>query len=121
MKTYRITCKRKHAQYERVEAIGCVDPATGAEERFTEDEAILQIESGVAGFVVRDSQGREASVEVEQRDGRKFLITRADGIKSDNLLAMPDCVTKAVPSPIHYRPVQPAGSHAAHSNPKRYS
>jgi len=121
MKTYRITCKKKHAQYERVEAIGCVDPATGAEVRFTEDEAIRQIESGTVRFVVRDGQGREASVEVEERDGRKFLITKADGIKTDNLLAMPDCIPKVVPSPVPYRPVRPAGSHAVHSNPNRES
>jgi hypothetical protein len=115
MTTYRITCKRKHAQYERVESIGCIDTTTGAEVRFTEDEAIRQIEAGTARFVVRDDKGNEAAVEVEQREGRKFLITVRDGIKSDNLLAMPECPAKVAVAPVPpvtYRPVRPAGSHA---------
>jgi hypothetical protein len=119
---YQIICKRKHAQYERVEAIGCIDPATGAERRFTEDEAIRRIEAGTARFVVHDDRGNEAVVEIEEREGRKYLITRRDGIKTDNILAMPECPAKiavAPPPPITYRPVRPAPSHAVHPQPEK--
>lgn len=119
MKTYRITCKRKHAKFERVEAIGCVDPTTGAELRFSEDEAIQKIEDGTARFIVRDSKGNEAVVEVEERENRKFLITKRDGIRSDNLLSMPDCVSKVVSSPLPYRAVQPAPSHSVSNQRER--
>jgi hypothetical protein len=119
MKTYQITCKRKHAQFERVEAIGCIDAITGATVRFTEDEAIRQIESGTASFFVRDNRGHEAPVEVSERDGRKFLITRKDPVTTDNLLAMPECDAKPAFIPPPYRPVRPAASHAVHADPEQ--
>lgn len=111
MKTYRITCKRKHAQFERIESIGCIDTTTGAETRFTEDEAISLIESQAAHFIVRDLDGNEADVEVEHRDGRKFLITRRDKVVTDNLLWLPECQPKPAPPPPTPRPVTPPRVH----------
>jgi hypothetical protein len=119
MKTYLITCKTKHALYERVESIGCVDTTTGAESRLSEDEAIRQIEAKTARFIVRDDQGHEATVEIEEREGRKYLITRRDPYTTDNLLAMPDCAAKPVVTPPPYRPVQPARSHCVHRDRSR--
>jgi hypothetical protein len=116
MKVYLITCKTKHALYERVESIGCVDTVTGADSRLSEDEAIRQIEAKIARFIVRDDRGNEATVEIEEREGRKYLITRRDQLTTDNLLAMPDCAAKPVVTPPPFRPVQPARSHCAHRN-----
>lgn len=113
MKTYRITCKKKHTRFERVEEIGCIDLATRAEARFTEDEAIRLIESGVAHFIVSDDRGNESVVQVEELEGRKFLATKRDGVTSDNLLAMPECSSKPVISPPlpPPRPVAPPRVH----------
>lgn len=116
MTTYLVTCKTKHALYERIEAIGCVDPITGVETRFSEDEAIRQIEAGTARFIVRDDRGHEAAVEVEEREGPKFLITKRDGYKTDNLLWLPECSSKPVVFPPPYRPVTPARSHCVCSD-----
>lgn len=114
MNAYQITCKRKHAQFERVEAVGCIDRGTGAEVRLTEDEAIRRIEAKEAQFFVRDQKGHEACVEVEEREGRKYLVTRRDAYTTDNLLAMPECPAKPVVTPPPYRPVAPARSHCVH-------
>jgi Protein of unknown function (DUF3892) len=116
MKVFQVQCKRKHSLYERIESIGCIDTTSGEECRFTEDEAIKLIESKAARFVVRDKRGDEAPVEVEEREGRKFLATKPDGIKSDNLLAMPECEAKKIVTPPAYHPVPPARSHCVHHN-----
>jgi hypothetical protein len=116
MKVHLITCKTKHALYERVESIGCVDTTTGAEQRLSEDEAIRQIEAKLARFIVRDNMGHETTVEVDEREGRKYLITRRDRYITDNLLAMPDCSARPVVTPPPFRPVQPARSHCVHHN-----
>lgn len=119
MKTYLVTCKKKHAFHERIESIGCVDPTNGVEMRLNEEEAIKQIEAKAARFIVRDDKGHEATVEVEERDGSKFLITKCDSYITDNLLALPDCSSKPVVVPPPYRPVTPAHSHGVHHDWKR--
>jgi hypothetical protein len=100
VKQYRITCKKKNpAHNDRVEEIGCIDLATSAETRFTEDEAIRLVESRQATFVVRDADGHEATVYIEEHAGRKCLITKRDEFTTDNLLALPDCVSKPIVTP----------------------
>lgn len=111
MVKYLITCKKKHSLYERIESVGCVDASTGVELRLTEDEAINKIEAGFACFIVRDDKGHEATVEVEQREGRKYLVTKRDPYKTDNLLWLPDCSLRPIVTPPPYRPVAPARSH----------
>jgi hypothetical protein len=113
MQTLRVICKRKHALHERIESIKCVDTTTGTEQQLSEDEAIRLIESGTARLVVRDDRGHQAAVEVEQREGRKFLITKPDDVRSDNLLALPECEARKIPTPPPYRPVTPARPHCA--------
>jgi hypothetical protein len=111
MTKYVVKCKKKHAVEGRIEYIRCINHVTGEESRFDEDEAIKRIEAGVARFVVRDDSGHEAVVEVEEREGRKYLITRRDSVKTDNLLALPECSSKPVVVPPPHRPVKPARSH----------
>jgi hypothetical protein len=103
MKQYRVFCKVKHSHFERIESIGCIEVPSGQKVSFSEDQAIALIEGHSALFFVEDSRGIRADVRVEQRDGRKFLITERDGIKDDNLLYLPGC-----PAPRH---VVPSGSH----------
>lgn len=103
MAGFRVDCKEKHAVHERIVAIGCTNTATGSTHRFLEEEAIKRIEAKADTFHVVDSKGHSALVKVEERHGRKFLITERDGVKTDNLLFLPDC------RPV--RSVAPSGSH----------
>ena len=119
MKTFLVSCTKKHALHGRIESIGCIDPTTSAELRFTEAEAIRQIESRAVRFIVRDDKGHEAVVEVEERDGRKFLITKRDHYATDNLGLLPECSSKPIVGPPPYRPVQPARSHCVHGDWRR--
>jgi Protein of unknown function (DUF3892) len=112
MKKYLVTCTNKHAQHERIESIGCVDPTSGVELHLSENEAIAQIEAKTIQLIVRDDRGHEATVEVEEREGRKFLITRRDRFKTDNLDALPRCSGKPIIAPQPYKPVVPARSHS---------
>ena len=116
MKTYLVMCTKKHAHHGRIESIGCVDSTTGAEFRLSESEAIQQIQSKIARFVTRDNKGHEAIVEWEERDGRKFLITKPDHFLSDNLSALPECSPRVIVPPPVYHPVAPARSHGVHRN-----
>ena len=103
--------------YERILAIGCTNTATGSKHRFLEDEAIGEIEAGTSTFFVEDDRGIKAEVKVEERNGRKFLITYRDGVKDDNLLYLPDCeFQKSTKSPGTVRSVSAAGSHCVHGN-----
>ncbi len=114
MAKHEVTCKEKHALHERIISIGCTDLATGAKQRFSEDEAIQRIEAKTDVFIVKDDKGHEAIVEVEERNGRKFLITKRDDYITDNLLALPDCPAKRIVVP-PYRAVASAGSHCVRS------
>lgn len=111
MKTILITCAKKLAHHGRIESIGCIDTTTNAEIRFSEAEAIQQIEAKLAHFIVRDEKGHEAVVEVEERDGHKFLTTKRDHYTTDNLGKLPECSSKPIVVPPPYHPVQPARSH----------
>jgi hypothetical protein len=111
MAKYSVTCKEKHSLYERIIAIGCVNVATGSTHRFLEDDAIKRIEDGTDTFHVVDAKGNSAAVKVEQREGRKFLITERDGVKTDNLLFLPDCPTKKPDGSGAVRTIVAAASH----------
>ncbi len=112
MSSYRVTCKEKHSIYERIVAIGCVNEATGSTQRFLEDDAIRRIESDADSFYDEDAKGHRVPVEVREREGRKFLITKRDGIKEDNLLYLPDCPNKKPVGSGTIRTVSAAGSHS---------
>lgn len=112
MPRYQVTCKEKHSLYERILAIGCKNTETGSKHRFLEEEAIKEIEGKISSFFVEDARGIRAEVKVEERDGRKFLITVRDGVKDDNLLYLPDCeFCKTTTTSGNIRSVSAAGSH----------
>jgi hypothetical protein len=113
MAKHEVTCTERHSIHQRIISIGCNDATTGAQRRYSEEEAIRLIEAKTDVFVVRDQQGHEAILEVEERDGRKFLITKRDHYKTDNLSALPACTSKPIVAPPTqpYRPVTPARSH----------
>ncbi len=58
--------------------------------KITEEEAIRDIEGRVHTYFVNQG-GRRADVEVKQGTHRKFLKTKADGYKPNNLLSLPAC------------------------------
>jgi hypothetical protein len=116
MNTFLVSCAKKHVLHGRIESIGCIDPTTNTEIRFTESEAIQKIEAKTARFIVRDERGHEAVVDVEERDGRKFLITKRDHYTTDNLGSLPECSSKPIVVPPPYRPVPPARSHSVHDD-----
>jgi hypothetical protein len=116
MSTYRVTCKEKHSLYERIAAIGCTNTVTGSKHRFLEDDAIKRIEDKSDSFFVEDSRGISADVRVEERGGRKFLITERDGVKDDNLLYLPDCEFQKTTGAGSIRSVSASGSHCVHRN-----
>lgn len=64
--------------------------ANGRRWKLTEAEAIKKIEAGTSSFYVRQGN-RRVEVVVAQRNGQKYLKTVADGIRPNNLLALPEC------------------------------
>jgi len=99
MSVWFVTCREKHSLYERIIAIGCVQKDTGTKKRFTEDEAINRIELKTDQFLVERPAGHVTEVEVAEREGRKYLKTKADGEIPDNLLALPSCSSPTSPIP----------------------
>jgi hypothetical protein len=97
--------------YERILAIGCTNTTTNSKHRFLEEEAIKAIETRTGSFFVEDKRGIRADVKVEEREGRKFLITVRDGVKDNNLLYLPDCDFQKPSTTGHTRSASAAGSH----------
>ena len=59
----------------------------------TVDQIISRIDSGSDKFYVRDSAGRSAWVGVVRPAGRRaYIRTYADGVWTDNLLALDACL-----------------------------
>ena len=106
---YRVVCKQKHPSYERITHIGCV--TTGAlYQRLSELEVIARIESLSDTFYVERPDGHIAQVEIAEREGEKYLKTKPDGERPDNLLSLPECPpSKPAPPPV--RRVVAAASH----------
>ena len=93
----RVSCINKSDRqnpHERITHIGGVN-ADGTRWKMTEDAAIAAIKAGKFTFYVtyRDRLGNEHTVNVviATHLGREYLKTEADGLKPDNLLALPEC------------------------------
>jgi hypothetical protein len=88
MKRLRVTCIHKRGSHldphERIESIG------GDNWTLSEEDAIRAIENYSSSFYTL-ANGKEADVEVATHNGRKYLKTKADGYRPDNLLSLPEC------------------------------
>jgi hypothetical protein len=88
----RVTCIKKanrHSPRERIRRIGGLNN-DGTAWWLTVDEAIAGIDAGRYAFHVQVG-ARMVDVVVAEREGRKYLKTKADGSDPDNLLSLPEC------------------------------
>lgn len=89
----RVQCINKHPTHSdphrRITHIGGINP-NGTRWRMTEDEAIAYIKNGTYTFYTYENNKR-ANVIIAVHEGREYLKTTADGVRPDNLLALPEC------------------------------
>lgn len=93
----RITCITKpdgilQNPHEAISTLGWINEATGKGSNISRVDLYdwLKLKGGVA--YVTDSLGTRAFVKPRENGfGTKFVQTQADGIWSDNLLALPRC------------------------------
>jgi len=76
------------SQHQHIANLQAVDPATGQLYNDTRANWVAFIERGNTGFV-HDMYGHEIGVYVNHNVYVKWLQTIADGIWTDNLLALP--------------------------------
>lgn len=110
MSRYRVTCITKHEKYERILSLGCY-PLANTFHTFPEDDVIRRIEGGKDTFYVERPSGHVAELEVAERDGRKYVKTKPDGERPDNLLSLAQCPSKPNHVVTTVRTVVPAASH----------
>jgi hypothetical protein len=111
MARYRVSCTHKHEKHEDVESLGCYGPGNTFH-RFPEAEVIERIEHRGDTFYTERPDGHVAEVIVVEREGEKYLKTKADGERPNNLDWLPDCPAKhrvIAPPPV----VVPAHSHGS--------
>ena len=95
MSQYRVTCTKKHEEHERITILGCYT-TTKVFLTFTEAEVIDRIENANDTFYVERPTGHVVELEVvTPKNGKKYVKTKADGEKPDNLLSLPDCPKKS--------------------------
>ncbi|HEV3458838.1 MAG TPA: DUF3892 domain-containing protein [Thermoanaerobaculia bacterium] len=81
----RVTCVDKDSdRHEGITHLG------GSGWRETRAEVVRQIEDGDYEYYTFEG-GKRAEVKVRSRDGAKYVQTQADGLWTDNLLALPRC------------------------------
>lgn len=108
---FRITCTEKLEKHEHIVSLGCYGP-DNTHHKFTEAEAISRIEGGRDTFYTERPDHHVAEVIVETREGEKYLKTKPDGQRPNNLDWLPDCPAKhrvLTPPPV----VIPARSHGS--------
>lgn len=93
----RITCINKsggfHADpHHAIQNLGWVNEDTKATGKNTRLEIYNWIKKGGHAYV-RDSRANVATVDTREHfNGTKYVQTRADGVFTDNLLALPECL-----------------------------
>jgi len=81
----RVTCVDKGSHHhEGITHLG------GSGWRETSAEVVRQIEGGDYEYYTYEG-GKRAEVKVRSRDGIKYVQTQADGVWTDNLLALDAC------------------------------
>ncbi|MGO9762982.1 MAG: DUF3892 domain-containing protein [Solirubrobacteraceae bacterium] len=88
----RVRCINKTPRQDphlRISHIGGVNN-DGSRWRMTETAAIKAIKAGEYAFYV-EASGVRVNVVIATREGHEYLKTRADGVRPDNLLALPEC------------------------------
>jgi hypothetical protein len=92
----RITCIQKSGGYHAdphhaITSLGWTNEQTGAIDRSTRENMYDWVKKGGVA-VVRDAYGHVAQVRAREHvNGTHFVQTYADGIFTDNLLALPEC------------------------------
>jgi hypothetical protein len=111
MSRYRVSCTQKRDKHEHIVSLGCYGP-NNTFHNFTESEVIDRIENCADTFYSDRPDGHVAEIVVEIRKDEKFLKTKADGERPNNLDWLPDCPAKHhIISPP--RTVVPAASHGS--------
>lgn len=93
-----ITCITKdggnhYNPYEAIERFGWYNPYNGQKGFANMSEMIDFLEKGNKAYVVDPlDKNDRAYLEVQERNGTKFVRTIADGERPDNLLELPECV-----------------------------
>jgi hypothetical protein len=111
MPRYRVTCTTKLEKHEHIVSLGCYGPGNTFH-NFSEAEVIDRIENRGDTFYSERPDGHVAEIVVETRNGEKYLKTKPDGERPNNLDWLPDCPPKphkVIVPPL--RTVVPAASH----------
>ncbi len=91
-------------------ALGCYSPSNTFH-KFTEVEVIERIEHHGDTFYTERPDGHVAEVIVVEIDGKKYLKTKADGERPNNLDWLKDCPEK-------HKVVVPSGNDHTHGFPR---
>ena len=92
----RITCINKSGgdhvdPHHAISKLGWTEDGTGKTDKSTRLQIYDWIKEGGVAYVL-DARGNKASVKTrEHANGTKFVQTYADGVWTDNLLALPEC------------------------------
>lgn len=112
MPRYRVACTQKQEKHEHILSLGCYGPGS-VHHNFSEAEVIARIESGADTFYSERPDGHVAEIIVETRQGEKYLKTKPDGERPNNLDWLPDCPPMPRKVIVPPRTVVPAASHGS--------
>ena len=89
---HRVTCvsKRRVGRLTAIAAIGGLN-ADGSRWELAREQAITVIEAGTRFYVQLEGDIRRADVVVARRFTRRYLKTRGDSLRGNNLLQLPTC------------------------------
>lgn len=96
MATYYVVCITKHPTHtdphNSIQYIGTNLSSTGTTNSKTWPlaDVVKAIEAGDT-FYCHDKKGDQVKCEVATHNGHKYVKTKADGIKPDNLLSQKEC------------------------------
>jgi hypothetical protein len=89
----QISCINKTPRQDphlRISHVGGIN-ASGSRWELSEDDAIAGIKQAQWNFFVNVTRAGRVDVIIATHEGHEYLKTRADGLHSNNLLALPEC------------------------------